>query len=299
MNNQDSANALAEQRRRFHASLLENNTLGINKNGVVSIADEKNKSSEQFASSIYEQILVSTRDERLRGQTNRLPGQRAGRQFEVAVTSFLENTFPLLSSLRPGSWHIENLGSSRTGLGVAGYVPYRHLEDLQKAVLASPELRTVIGNNYVISPDILIAREPEADDNIESGGIVLSGDTARYTPVRLNNQTTPILHAVISCKWTMRSDRAQNTRSEALNLIRNRKGRQPHIIAVTAEPTPSRISSLALGTGDLDCVYHFALPELQHAVNTSGNDEAASLLDSMISGERLRDIADLPLDLAI
>lgn len=299
MDNQDSANALAEQRRRFHASLLENNTLGINKDGVVSIADERNKTSEQFASSIYEQILVNTRDERLRGQTDRLPGQRAGRQFEVAVAAFLEKTFPLLSSLRPGSWLIENIGSSRRGLGVAGYVPYRHLEDLQKAVLASPELRTVIGNNYVISPDVLIAREPEADENIESGGIVLSDDTARHTPIRLNNQAVPILHAVISCKWTMRSDRSQNTRSEALNLIRNRKGRQPHIIAVTGEPTPSRISSLALGTGDLDCVYHFALPELQHAVKESGNDEAAVLLDSMISGDRLRDIADLPLDLAV
>ncbi len=37
------------------------------------------------------------------------------------------------------------------------------------------------------------------------------------------------------------SDRAQNTRSEALNLIRNRKGRLPHIVVVTEEPSPSRL----------------------------------------------------------
>ncbi len=37
-------------------------------------------------------------------------------------------------------------------------------------------------------------------------------------------------------------------------------------MAVTGEPLPMRIASLALGTGDLDCVYHFALPELQKAI---------------------------------
>lgn len=34
----------------------------------------------------------------------------------------------------------------------------------------------------------------------------------------------PYDHASISAKFTMRSDRAQNSRTEALNLIRNRKG---------------------------------------------------------------------------
>ena len=127
----------------------------------------------------------------------------------------------------------------------------------------------------------------------------MADDVGRYTPVREANQPHPILHAVVSCKWTLRSDRAQNARSEALNLVRNRKGRLPHIVVVTGEPTPSRISSLALGTGDIDCVYHFALPEMIEAVAKSGNDEALNLLMSMVNGERLRDIADLPLDLAV
>lgn len=63
-------------------------------------------------------------------------------------------------------------------------------------------------------------------------------------------------------KTFLESDRSQNARTEALNLIRNRKGRLPHISVVTAEPTPWRLASVALGTGDLDCVYHFALHEL-------------------------------------
>ena len=87
--------------------------------------------------------------------------------------------------------------------------------------------------------------------------------------------------------------------SEALNLIRNRKGRLPHVAVVTAEPTPSRLASIALGTGDIDCVYHFALYELQETLTNLGMDDAADLLAVMVDGKRLKDISDLPLDLAI
>jgi hypothetical protein len=59
------------------------------------------------------------------------------------------------------------------------------------------------------------------------------------------------------------------------------------------------LSSLALGTGDVDCVYHFALPELVHAVEELGHDDTNELLSIMINGKRLKDISDLPLDLAV
>jgi hypothetical protein len=81
-------------------------------------------------------------------------------------------------------------------------------------------------------------------------------------------------------------------------LIRNRKGHIPHIVAVTAEPLPTRLASLALGTGDLDCVYHFALPELRSATERVGGPEQLEMLLAMIDGRRLRDISDLPFDLA-
>ena len=66
---------------------------------------------------------------------------------------------------------------------------------------------------------------------------------------------------------------------------------------ITAEPTPGRIASLALGTGDIDCVYHFALYELRNALVIQGREEVLELLDTMVEGKRLRDISDLPLDL--
>jgi len=87
--------------------------------------------------------------------------------------------------------------------------------------------------------------------------------------------------------------------SEALNLIRNRKGNLPHISAVTAEPLPTRVASLALGTADLDCVYHFALPELTEAIREIDNKDQMDMLSTLVEGRRLRDISDLPFDLAI
>lgn len=107
------------------------------------------------------------------------------------------------------------------------------------------------------------------------------------------------MHASISCKWTLRSDRSQNARTEALNLIRNRKGHLPHVVAVTAEPLPTPIASLALGTGDLDCVYHFALNELEDVLEQIDNEDQIDMLSTLVEGRRLRDISDLPFDLAI
>jgi hypothetical protein len=97
----------------------------------------------------------------------------------------------------------------------------------------------------------------------------------------------------------VRSDRAQNIRTEASNLMRHRKGHLPHVVAVTAEPLPMRIAALALGTGDLDCVYHIALQELETAVAESQNQDQKEALDMLVQGHRLRDISDLPFDLVV
>src|SRR2546427_704904 len=94
-------------------------------------------------------------------------------------------------------------------------------------------------------------------------------------------------------------DRSQNSRSEALNLIRNRRGKLPHVVVVTGEPLPSRLSSIALGGGDIDCVYHFALPELRETVEELRLSDSEEALNIMINGKRLKDISDLPLDLAV
>jgi hypothetical protein len=67
---------------------------------------------------------------------------------------------------------------------------------------------------------------------------------------------------------------------------------------ITAEPRPSRLASLTLGTGDLDCTYHFALHELVKATQSVSDDQREMLM-TMVTGKRLRDISDLPFDLVI
>ena len=76
----------------------------------------------------------------------------------------------------------------------------------------------------------------------------------------------------------------------------------PHIVVVTGEPLPSRIASLALGTGDVDCVYHFALYELIQAVRQfswGGREDTLETIMNLVNGKRLKDISDLPLDLSV
>jgi len=146
-----------------------------------------------------------------------------------------------------------------------------------------------------------LIRFPEDDQVINTKESLVNDDQARLTSLHKINNSSPILHASVSYKWTLRSDRAQNARSEGLNFVRNRKGRLPHITVVTGEPTPNRIASIALGTGDIDidCVYHFALPELMATVQALNYEDAEEILNTMIGGKRLRDISDLPLDLVV
>ena len=74
-------------------------------------------------------------------------------------------------------------------------------------------------------------------------------------------------------------------------------------MVVTNEPLPSRLASLALGTGDIDCLYHCALYELMAAVREYGEennrDDIVEALENLVEGKRLKDISDLPLDLSV
>lgn len=284
---------LTDARRAFHDELIAHSTLSIDAAGIATNADSSQETSRKVALHIAR--ALGAREV----EGKRLPGQKAGKQFEEAVRNYLHSTIDMFPMLRPGTWRVENVGGSRAEYHVAQYEPYTHLDDLAKAIERDVTLGAALGNAYEVSPDVLVLREPESDAFINEGGVLVDEESGNYAVIRRANNERAIVHAVISCKWTLRSDRAQNARSEALNVIRNRKGRTPHIAVVTGEPTPSRLASLALGTGDLDTVYHFALPELIAAVDKSGNDEAQTMLRMLVDGKRLRDISDLSLDLTV
>jgi len=276
---------LTKARREFHGTLLKG-ILTRSASGIPSNADKASRPSREIAGSILDQLGPAT-------TAPKLPGQTAGSDFEGVCASFVRVCFEKMNHLRPGVFRVNKGG------GIAMFDQYAHLDDLEAIAKANREIATAIGSDYLIKPDIVVTRAPEDDETINASGPLVDSDTARLTGLRAVNQPLEILHASISCKWTLRSDRAQNARSEGLNLVRNRKGRLPHIAVITGEPTPGRIASLALGTGDIDCVYHFALYELRNALVEQERDETIELLDTMVEGKRLRDISDLPLDLVI
>ena len=284
--------SLADYRMNYHQAICEQ-LIRITQRGATiypNFADSGSRSSVAIASRIVELLGYEI-------GTTPLQSQSIGAQFEAITRDFVRATLALLAHLRPGDWVYD------TQAGIAGFDQYEHLDALERMAHDNPELASALGTGYIIKPDIVIGRQPVSDVKINQANVIVHPDesAATHTPLRKTNSShpRPILHASISCKWTIRSDRSQNTRTEALNLIRNRKGNTPHIVAVIAEPLPTRIASLALGTGDLDCVYHVALPELQQAAHDTSNEDQIDMLHMLVEGRRLRDISDLPLDLAI
>lgn len=269
-------------------------------------ADGTNRNSIEIANGIVTRLQYQT-------NTSIISGQTAGGQFEQITRDYLDAAFRLLEHLQPGGeFHYS------THKPISDFEQYEHLAKLERLVdrlirdedPENRELATALGHEYIVVPDIAVERLPITEDEINQNGLIINpiDHVARLTPIRLSNspdQAHPrrILYASISCKWTIRSDRSQNSRTEALNLLRNRTGSVPHICTITAEPLPTRIQSIASGTGDIDAVYHFAIFELKETIEelisggNSGLEDQLEILNALITGKRLRDISDLPFDL--
>jgi hypothetical protein len=173
------------------------------------------------------------------------------------------------------------LDASRQWLVLRGqiittFAQYQHLTALDAAIAKDPNLRVTVGKDYLIKPDVTVG----------IGGIhAVSG--------------FPFLHAAVSCKWTIRSDRVQNIRHEFNQMIRHRRGRQPHLVTLTAEPLPSRLTSIARGTGEVDATYHVAFDELAAAVAGTGNAGQQDAWNEVVGQRRLRDFNDLAQDFVL
>lgn len=200
---------------------------------------------------------------RLLGLEGRTGAKDAGPPLEVGVRDFLAAELPIRDPGR--TWEVE-----RKRL-ITDFEQYEHLRRLDRLIArdATGTLAVEIGRDYLIKPDVTV-------------GIVLESGRP------------PILHAAVSCKWTIRSDRVQNIRHEGITLTRHRRGRQPHIVTVTAEPLPSRITAIARGTGEVDAVYHVAFEELVEATSAVGTRQQLRALEELVQQNRLKDFLDLP-----
>lgn len=287
---------IAQARFRFHEQLFKTNTLTLTSAGVASNADTSSRGSKAISRKIVD-ILVEEQ-KHTASTVDKISGQTLGKQFETLTMEFLRETFPQLQNLRPGRWTILQLGNNNK-LKTSDFAQYEHLAYLNVLTTQNAQLAAALGNDYLVAPDVVVYRDLYEDDEINAAQCIVDDGISKMADIRKANGGKPILHASVSAKYTMRSDRAQNSRTEALNLIRNRKGHLPHIVVVTAEPMPNRLASLALGTGDIDCVYHFALYELIRAVKEVGSEDAVETLETLVQGKRLKDISDLPLDLSV
>lgn len=107
----------------------------------------------------------------------------------------------------------------------------------------------------------------------------------------------PQLAVGLSLKWSLRTDRAQDCRSQGAKMSALRRGRMPHFGVVTMEPRPYMLNLLGGGSGDVDCVYHLDLPALTAAVETvyvgpkrkAGRD----LFHRLVEQRRIRDYDEL------
>jgi hypothetical protein len=278
-------------RKEYHATLCRE-LLAI-RDGVVNIADRGSTTSVAIARALCLKLGVG-------GATASKSAQTLGKEFADHTAAFLRAAFVRLDHLRPGPWLF---ATQPNEANIDRFAQYAHLADVQRVLNENPALKASLGGDYLITPDIVVFRFPLEDKTLDPTGRFLDprSRVARRTPLRRDNTSdaAPMLLASISMKWTMRSDRSQNTRTEALNLLRNRKGAAPHIAVVTLEPMPTRIASIAMGTGDVDCTYHAALDELREALVEAQLADQLEVLDTLVDGRRLRDISDLPYDLAM
>jgi hypothetical protein len=222
---------------------------------VPNCADKDSQTSIRLAAGMLDALGVT------RGVASAVPADPGG-PLEQHVRDDLASALPQLDARR--GWEVAR------GRIVTDFAQYAHLAELDVLVRHNPHLRVTIGRDYLIKPDVTV-------------GIVDETTLDRH----------PFLHAAIACKWTIRSDRVQNIRHECNQMIRHRRGRQPHLVTVTAEPLPTRLASIARGTGEVDAVYHIAFDALAAAVDEYGNDEQVTAWDECVGQKRLLNYADL------
>ncbi|CAM3165128.1 NgoMIV restriction enzyme [Williamsia muralis] len=226
---------------------------------VPNSADVDNATSLRLAATILDQLGDPNPNVSMLSPATTPPPSPGG-PLEQAVCEELAAQLPLLDPKR--DWQV------RRGRNIMEYAQYQHLAGVQAAIEDNPNLRVTIGTDYLITPDVLV-------------GIF-------GTPTLTDH---PWLHAALACKWTIRSDRVQNIRHENGNMIRHRRGRLPHLATITAEPLPTRLASIARGTGEVDVTYHIAYAELATAVAAEKNPGQQAAWDEVTGQGRLRDYA--------
>lgn len=152
----------------------------------------------------------------------------------------------------------------------------------------------VKGVDDAVAGDVLRRRRALSEVGAESL-LKLDVTIADPQPGRL-----PELEVGLSLKWSLRTDRAQDCRSQGAKLSALRRGRMPHFAAVTMEPRPYMLNLLGGGSGDIDCVYHLDLRALTQAIDDvygakvdKNAQRTVATFRRLVEQRRLRDYDEL------
>lgn len=231
------------------------------------IADVGGVESLRIAGAIYDLVGIPRSKQRGVLQDEPESATSSGAALERGVEQDLHSSLAAIDNTR--NWSVTRSGDA------SAYRQFRHLGALQRLFEQDETLRTALGRDYHVKTDVYVGVQPP-------------------------NGSEPFLHAAVSCKWTIRSDRVQNVRHEFATLVRNRRGRLPHLVLITAEPLPSRLVSIARGTGEVDAVYHLMFDELDQALQTCGTTQGQQdQWNELVQQQRIKSYDELATDLSL
>jgi hypothetical protein len=163
--------SLSELRNAYHRNLCQK-ILSV-KNGIPNFADSGSKAIVGIAREMIKSFCYPL--------VRKAPaGQTAGVLFEQITRDFLKDSFALLKHLRPGKWLFD------VNTSISGYEQYEHVANLQRMLQERPELASALGGDYLVTPDITVARYPVLDEEINQGTSIVNEaqPICRLTPIR-------------------------------------------------------------------------------------------------------------------
>ena len=153
--------AIAQLRREYHQRICEQ-IVRLQKDGSTTypnFADKGNKASRAIALGIVKRLGFFP-------SSARISGQATGRLFESITRDFLREAFALLHHLRPGNWYYSIQAP------ISDFEQYEHLARLEHVIRGDNELASALGKDYIITPDIVVGRQPVSDEEINREGLV-------------------------------------------------------------------------------------------------------------------------------
>lgn len=174
-----------EARRMFHASCLSG-PITMTK-GIPSIADVSNGPSREISIGLIAKLG------QLADHAQKPPGQTAGAMFESVCLAFLEKSFAKLAHVRPGTFRIAK------GRTISQFDQYAHLDEPRVLSDASRELKTLLGTDYLIKPDVVVIKDALSDGEINQSVQLVDRNVAQRTALRASNGAKATLHASVSC----------------------------------------------------------------------------------------------------